>query len=307
MEGLHMKRAGLFIILTTVLAMTVAACGGESETSAPATGQGETTAASSGGGELTVLAEDIPSGLDWDGPSVGIDASQTGMYNLADPLVYYAKGEVNDEGVQLLDFSKPEGRLAESWDYDPDTLTWTFHLRKNVVGCNGATFNADDVIYTFARAKSVSGQAPVAWFLSNTGSIDNFTADVLSEDTATAEAARKLGDEVTKVDDYTVTIRQSDPNKLLLPVLSVFALYILDKETMEEHATADDPWSHDYMNNENLPGFDLVPRQLEEESEFVVTANPDYYRGKPAMIALCSGRCLGVPTVWPRFRPGTPI
>jgi hypothetical protein len=30
-----------------------------------------------------------------------------------------------------------------------------------VTGCNGTTFNADDVVNTVARAKSVSGAAPI--------------------------------------------------------------------------------------------------------------------------------------------------
>ena len=36
--------------------------------------------------------------------------------------------------------------------------------------------------------------------------------------------AKKLGDEVTKIDDYTVTIKQSAPNKLMLPVLTIFGI-----------------------------------------------------------------------------------
>ena len=68
-------------------------------------------------------------------------------------------------------------------------------LRKGVKGCNGATFNADDVVYTFARAKSVSGAAPIGWFLSNVGSIAGFTPDVFGKD----PKAKELGDEVKKI------------------------------------------------------------------------------------------------------------
>ena len=119
--------------------------------------------------DLLVLADDIPAGLDYDGPTASLIPTYGGIANLLEPLVYYAPGEVNEEGVQLLDFNKFEGRLAESWIYDPETFTWTFTLRQGVKGCNGATFNADDVVYTFARAKSVSGAAPIGWFLSNVG------------------------------------------------------------------------------------------------------------------------------------------
>ena len=235
-------------------------------------------------GEITVLAEDIPAGLDYDGPSAAIPTSQTGMVNLQEPLVYYKTKGTNAEGVKTLDFGFAdknfEGRLAESWTYDAATTTWTFKLRKGVKGCNGATFNADDVVYTFARAKSVSGAAPIGWFLSNVASIDGFTADVF--DKVKGEAAKKLGAEVTKVDDFTVKIKQSAPNKLFLPVLTIFGLGMFDKEGMEAHKTDKDPWSHDYVNNIGLPSFG--PYCLDKwtkDSEFVVKANPDYYRGAP--------------------------
>ena len=72
--------------------------------------------------DLLVLADDIPAGLDYDGPTASLIPTYGGIANLLEPLVYYALGAVNDEGVQLLDFDKFEGRLAESWTYDPDTF-----------------------------------------------------------------------------------------------------------------------------------------------------------------------------------------
>jgi peptide/nickel transport system substrate-binding protein len=231
--------------------------------------------------DLLVLAEDVPAGLDYDGASISIPATQTGVDNLLEPLVYYKEKGLNDEGVMIHDFTQFEGRLAESWTYDPATLTWTFNLRQGVKGCNGTTFNADDVIYTFARAKSTSGAAPIGWFLSNVGSIANFTPAVFG-DSPEAKEAKKLGDEVTKVDDYTVKIRQSAPNALFLHVMTIFGTYIYDKETMEANATADDPWSHKYNDNVNAPGFGAwCLDRWEKDKEFAVSANPDYYRGKP--------------------------
>ena len=199
--------------------------------------------------DLLILSEEVPVSLNYDGATASIDTNWVGWDNILDPLVYHANGAINEDGVQLLDFNKFEGRLAESWSFDAATLTWTFNLRKDVKGCDGATFNADDVLYTFARAKSVSGAAPIGWFLANTGSVDGFTPAVFAPNEDGA-AARKLGDEVKKIDDYTIQIRQSAPNQLFLKVLSIFALYIYDKETMEAHATADDPWSHNWTNND---------------------------------------------------------
>jgi peptide/nickel transport system substrate-binding protein len=144
--------------------------------------------------DILILAEDVPAGLNYDGPSAAIPASQQGMVTLMEPLIMYKAGAANDTGVTLPDFSQYEGRLAESWTFDEASLTWTFKLRQGVKGCNGATFNADDVVYTFARAKSVSGAAPIGWFLSNVGSIKGFGVEVFGED----PAAKELGDAVTR-------------------------------------------------------------------------------------------------------------
>ena len=55
------------------------------------------------------------------------------------------------EGLTSIDpFSlKVIPHLAESWDVSNDGLTWTFHLRKNVLWNDGAPFGADDVVFTF--------------------------------------------------------------------------------------------------------------------------------------------------------------
>lgn len=255
----------------------VTACSGGTESS-------DSGAATTNTSEIVSLSEDVPPGLDSDGPSASIPVTQMAIGNIMEPLVYYKDGGANDTGVGLFDFNEFEGRLAESFSYDEATLTWTFKLRQGVVGCNDETFNADDVLYTFARAKSVSGSAPIGWFLSNVADIANFTAGVFDADAAVATAAKELGDEVTKVDDYTVTIKQAKPNKLLLPVLTIFGLNIFDKEGMEANATAEDPWAHEYSNSTNLPSFGAycIDSWVKNDSMTLV-ANENYYAGAPSI------------------------
>jgi peptide/nickel transport system substrate-binding protein len=227
--------------------------------------------------QVTFLSEDVPAGLDYDGPSAAIPASQVGMVNLMEPLVYYKKSGKSPSGVNLLKYGYApadfQGRLAES--FTKNGLVWTFKLRKNVVGCNGEKFTADDVIYTFARAKSVSGAAPIGYFLSAVGGIKDF---------ATFDGKVPLGDEVKKIDDYTVQITQGAENKLFLPALTIFGMGMFDKEGMEAQKTAKDPWSHDYANTVNVPSFGpYCLSKWTKGSEFVLTANPKYYGGKPSV------------------------
>jgi peptide/nickel transport system substrate-binding protein len=263
----------------TVVALTVAACTGGGSGGDSTNGGGGTPASN-----LTYLGIDVPAGLDPDGPSASIPATQQGIANLMEPLIYYKAAGPNESGVTLLDYGydidRFEGKLAESVTFDEDTLSWTFKLREGVKGCDGATFDADDVLYTFARAKSVSGAAPIGWFLSNVANIGGFTPDVFGDD----PTAKELGDWITAPDPYTVIIKQDAPNKLFLPVLTIFGLYIYDKETMEANATPEDPWSHEYANNVNAPSFSpYCIKSWEKNSEMVLEANPDYYGGAPAI------------------------
>ena len=243
--------------------------------------------------DLLYLSYNVPNSLNVDGPGGTFPPSYSGMVNVLEPLVYFKLGEVNADGFAAIDTHTFEGRLAESWSFDVPTLTWTLNLRRGVKGCNGATFDADDVLYTLARAKSISGTAAVGYFLANVGSIDTFAPSLFAARAAANKAIeegkpvptpdpRQLGDEVTKVDQYTVKIRQDQANGLFLPVLAIFALHIYDKETMEANATADDPWSHNYTNTTNGPGFGpWCVGEWKKEDTIILEANQDYYRGKP--------------------------
>jgi peptide/nickel transport system substrate-binding protein len=52
---------------------------------------------------------------------------------------------------------------------------------------------------------------------------------------------------------------------------------------MEAHATEDDPWSHNYANNESIAGFGAYCLADWRKGENIsLTSNPDYYRGPPA-------------------------
>ena len=108
--------------------------------------------------DLLVLAEDVPAGLNVDGAAIAIPTTQTGVDNLMEPLIYYQEAGVSDEGIRLFDFNKFEGRLAESWSFDEDTLTWTFNLRRGVKGCDGATFDRAYIIRGEPTRRRYDGQ-----------------------------------------------------------------------------------------------------------------------------------------------------
>jgi peptide/nickel transport system substrate-binding protein len=215
-------------------------------------------------------------GLNPDGPAASSTSAEAGMNNLYDTLVTYEAAD--QDGVLVPDYASYEGRLAESWEASEDGRRWTFTLREGVTSCAGNPLTADDVVYTFERAKSVSGAAPIAWFLSNVGGI--LGLEPLAED-ATDED-RKLDGEVRKVDDRTVEFNLGENTSQFPMVLTIFGLVIFDSKEMAEHATPEDPWAHGFTDTEGAAGFGPYCLESWSPSEsMVLTANPDYYRGAP--------------------------
>ena len=242
--------------------------------------------------DLLYLSINVPNSLNVDGPGGTFPPSYGGMLNVLEPMLGYKVKGVNAEGITELDFTQFEPRLVESWTFDAPSMTWTMKLRRGIKGCDGTTFNADDILYTFARAKSLSGAAAIAYFLANVGSVATFTPALFAARAeaqkakdegkpAPANDPRKLGDEVKKVDDYTVQIKQSSANGLFLSVMNIFAFHMYDKEGMEKMATADDPWSHAFANGVGVASWGpYCIDTWKKEDQFVLRANPDYYRGK---------------------------
>ena len=227
------------------------------------------------GKTLVVLQDDIAPGLDVDGANASNFGVHQVVENTMEGLLGYPTKTVN--GVMVPNFKVTakqfEPRLATSWTQDG--LAWTFNLRKGVKSCAGNELTADDVIYTFQRAKSVSGASPVSWFLGNVGGV--LTLDpLISKD----PAAKLLKGEVVKVDKYTVKITQFVPADLFPRVLEIFALYIYDAKVMKANSTSTDPWSHKYGDTVNAPGFGpYCLKTWTKGSEIDLEANPSYYGG----------------------------
>lgn len=93
----------------------------------------------------------------------------------------------------------PSPALAESWEASEDALTWTFHLRDDVVWSDGESFNAEDVAFTFN--------------------------DVVKNPDLGAQSANQFAavDRVEIVDDYTVRFVLNTPFSALPYYLASYA------------------------------------------------------------------------------------
>lgn len=115
----------------------------------------------------------------------------------------YVLGKWCWEGLSGLD---PDGNifpeLAESWEFDLDTLTTTITLRQGVMFHDGETMDADDVIFTFKALRNggtYSSNIVNAFDTDGDGtvSLDEFDGTISSQDDG-------VFDGWTKVDQYTV-------------------------------------------------------------------------------------------------------
>lgn len=238
---------------------------------------GAGTTVTRAGQTLVVLEDDIAPALDPDGPSSAHPGTEEINANTMDTLLEYPSTLKN--GILIPNYrattQRLVPRLATSWKRTG--ATWTFTLRKGAKSCAGNELTADDVVWTFARAKSVSGAAPVAWFLGNVMGILPLDP-LISKD----PKAKELNGEVTKAGRYSVRFKPQHPSELFPKFLQIFALGIFDSAELKKHATARDPWAHNYTLTQNSPGFGAYClTRWNKGSEMNLESNPNYWQGTP--------------------------
>ena len=101
-------------------------------------------------------------------------------------------------------------RLAESWDNDPDTLTYTFHLAQGVTWHDGQPFTADDVKFTYEAIMDP----------------DNGSENAPNYEDVT---------DITVLDDHTVSFTLSAVNTAFLEYMTMAILpqHLLEGEDMQ--------------------------------------------------------------------------
>jgi peptide/nickel transport system substrate-binding protein len=116
---------------------------------------------------------------------------------------------VAPDGISL------EPSLAESWDISEDGLTYTFHLRPNVLFSDGTPMTSADVLYSWVRAANDPGQH---W---------TFTLDAMKRD------AEGQVEGITAPDDATVVVELAKPWVPFLSDVAMFNLSVISKAFAE--------------------------------------------------------------------------
>lgn len=138
--------------------------------------------------------------------------------------------------------------LAESWEFEEETCTYTFHLREGVKWHDGEPFTADDVKFTIEAIMN---------------------PDNGSENAPNYEDVQ----EITVTDDHTISFKLDAPNVAFLDYMTMAVLpkHLLEGEDMQE--------SDFFRNPVGTGPYKLA--SWDEGQAITLTRNEDYFKGAP--------------------------
>ena len=155
--------------------------------------------------------------------------------------------------------------LADKWESSPDFKVWTFHLREasftDDAGGKGRRVTSDDVIYSWKRGLSPKLGSLNSWALSTSVEGADTFASGNSDDVSGLE----------RVDDRTIRVRLTQPDRDFLARLTVLSTAVVPPEAVKHYG--DRFGSHPVGTG---------PFRLKEwvPNEYVlIERNPEYGRG----------------------------
>ncbi len=208
--------------------------------------------------------------------------------------------KVCDNIYQTLVTFKPEKtdvipELATSWEVSGDGLTWTFHLRRDVLFHDGTPFRADAVVFSLGRQfKEDHPHHRVA------GAYQYWNSMSMNE----------IVKDIRAVDDHTLEIELSRPNAPFLSNLAMNFCAIVSPSAVRRRGA-------DYPRHPVGTGpFRFV--EWIKDDRIVLDKNPDYWGDPPRvdrlifrsipensvrLIALSHGSIHGMDNLVPDFIP----
>jgi peptide/nickel transport system substrate-binding protein len=154
-----------------------------------------------------------------------------------------------DSIINSRDGGKLEPALASSWR-TLDDKTWEFKLRNDIKWQDGTPFTADDIVFSFQRARNVPG------------SVASYTGALRTVESTTAK------------DPHTVIIKTNTPNPML--PLDIASIYIVSKHIGEKSKTEDYNAGRAVVGTGPYKFVSYVPGD-----RTVFERNPGYYGPKP--------------------------
>lgn len=218
---MKLKKVLALVLSAALVVSAFAGCGGNSsktstesiaasESSAESTestASGDSTPAASGDATATFTPKTVDAAK-----TISLNAGMepTGLNTLTSTyaIEFSLFEHMYENLVTLDDDDNTVPGAAESWDYDEDTLTYTFHLRKDGVWTNGDPVTAKDFEFAWSQALNPDVASDYAYFLYFIKNAEKY----FNGEVAWDEVGVKV------VDDYTleVTMEQPTPYALFL-------------------------------------------------------------------------------------------
>lgn len=257
----------LSLFLAVIMAVSIAACGGPSESDENVTPPTGTPGASQSEGEAAAPEGIVPgSVVNYCVPSDIVNYLPTTTTSnpsmivcgaVFEGLMWYPQGT-----------GEPEPCLAESYEVSPDGLTYTFKLREGVYFTNGEEFTSADVAYSWEARKSFNA----------------------------SEFSNIAGWECP--DDYTFVVNMTTPRATFIGELCEIYWRVVSKKAYEEYGFSDNKaavGTGPYYVEEYVPGAYLTLKANEnywnkEYMPHIETINMEIITdANTAFIALQSG------------------
>ena len=152
--------------------------------------------------------------------------------------------------------------LADRWEISPDGITYTFHLRTNLVWSTGEPIKSDDVVYSWIRAldpKTASRYAGQLYYIKNA---EDFNIGKITDPALVG---------VKTLDPLTVQVELASPTAFFLDLCAFPTLAVVPRQTIEKYG---DHW----LTHKPLPSdgaYELADWRLNDKIRLV--KNPRYW------------------------------
>ena len=186
-----------------------------------------------------------------------------------DPAIIVAQADMRVvqglfEGLTRLEpiKARPVPGLAEKWEVSTNGITYTFHLRTNLVWSTGEPITADDVVYSWIRAldpKTASRYAGQLYYIKNA---KDFNIGKIKDPSLVG---------VKALDKLTVQVQLAAPTAFFLDLCAFPTLAVVPRQAIEKYG---DHW----LTHKPMPtsgAYELEAWRLNDKIRLV--KNPKYW------------------------------
>lgn len=172
--------------------------------------------------------------------------------------------------VSLNDNGNVQKQLADSWEFSPSSLTWTFHLKPNLKFSDGTALTSHDVAWSLDRALQKNTKSPTApYYLRYIKDADKLNSGTISS---------LIGDSLITPDLNTIEIKVSRPVAFFLDTLAQTAAYTVEQSLIEKYGNS---WTDHLVEGGGNGPFKV--KSYVHQKELDIVPNPNYYGSKPQL------------------------